>query len=444
MDERDLQSFPDAASPPPVIDEVSPVAPPAAAPPPPDPAQPIQQRERIDSIDVLRGVAVLGILILNIQSFAMPGAAYMNPWAYGSLEGGNYWVWWISQVFCDQKFMTIFSMLFGAGIYVMTSRAERRTGHSAALHYRRMAWLILFGVLHGYALWYGDILYFYGMCGLAVWPLRKWSPAALIPLGVALVAVASILSLVWGWTMPMWDPHGMKMMSVWQPSPQEIATELQAYRGSWFAQMDDRAEASWFSETMLFAMWGVWRAGGLMLVGIGLFKLGVFSAARSTGFYVVLALLGLTIGIPLAIYGLHQNDLHHWDVMYSFFLGSQWNYWASLLVSIGYVSLVMLTCKVAALSMLTRPLAATGRMAFTNYLMQTIICTTIFYGHGLGLFGSVERTGQIAIVLGVWAFQLIVSTIWLRHFEFGPAEWLWRSLTYWRPQPFAKEPPRAA
>ncbi len=121
---------------------------------------PVGEGDRIESIDVLRGFALLGILLLNIQAFAMPGAAYVNPTAYGDLTGPNYWAWWFTHVFGEQKFMTIFSMLFGAGILVMTSRAEARTGRSAVLHYRRMGWLILFGVLHAHLLWYGDILYF--------------------------------------------------------------------------------------------------------------------------------------------------------------------------------------------------------------------------------------------------------------------------------------------
>ena len=408
-------------------------------PPPANPAAPITKPERLDSIDVLRGFAVLGILILNIQSFAMPGAAYINPRAYGSLEGANYWVWWCSHVFADQKFMTIFSMLFGAGIVIMTSRAEQRTGHSAAIHYRRMAWLILFGVLHAHLLWYGDILYAYGMCGLAVWLLRKWRPIVLIPLGIAMISVAFVISLLSGWSMQFWGEEAIKgMLEGWQPSPETVQEDLDAYRGPWLQQMPGRMLGAVFFQTMLFMIWSFWRAGGLMLIGMALFKLGVFSAARSRAFYLVLALLGLAIGLPLAMYGIHQNNRHNWDITYSFFIGSQWNYWASLFVSVGYLSLVMLLCKSAEFIPLTRPFAAVGRMAFTNYLMQTIICTTIFYGHGLGLFGAVERTGQISIVFGVWIFQLIISPIWLKYFEFGPAEWLWRSLTYWKPQPFLK------
>ena len=140
-------------------------------------------------------------------------------------------------------------------------------------------------------------------------------------------------------------------------------------------------------------------------------------------------------------YGVRLNEAAGWDMKWSFFHGQQLNYWGSILVSLGYVGLVMLVCKSGALGWLRTALAAVGQMAFTNYLLHTIICTTIFYGHGLGYFGSVERTGQILIVFAVWAFQLIVSPIWLRYYRFGPFEWLWRSLTYGRPQPFRRAVP---
>jgi len=159
-------------------------------------AQPAADPERIVPIDVLRGFALLGILVMNIQSFAMPDAAYMNPTAYGDLSGANFAVWLLSHVFADQKFMTIFSMLFGAGIVLMTSRAEARQGRSAALHYRRMGALWVIGMLHAYLLWYGDILYSYAMCGLLVYLFRNFRPRWLMTLGLISITIPAILSLL--------------------------------------------------------------------------------------------------------------------------------------------------------------------------------------------------------------------------------------------------------
>jgi len=400
---------------------------------------PVGESDRIHAIDVLRGFALLGILILNIQAFAMPGAAYMNPHAYGDLTGANYTVWWFTHVFGDQKFMTIFSMLFGAGIVLMTSRAEARTGRSAGVHYRRMGWLILFGLLHAHLLWYGDILYSYGMCGLLVWLARKWSPKVLIPLGIGLITVTSVLMLASGMSMPYWGEEGIANFSKgWLPPAELVQGDLDAYRGSWLDQMPKRVVTSIMFETFLFAIAVFWRVSGLMLIGMALFRLGVFQARRSARFYCKMAIIGLTVGLSLAAYGVHWNNDRNWDVKSSFFFGSEFNYWGSIFASMGYVGVVMLLCTSPAILRSLAPLAAVGQMALTNYLMQTIICTTIFYGHGLGYFGSVERTGQAMVVLGVWAFQLIVSPIWLRYFRFGPAEWLWRSLTYWKRQPMRR------
>jgi uncharacterized protein len=409
---------------------------PVVSPPLP---RPTLEPERVGSIDALRGVAVLGILLLNIQSFAMPGAAYMNPTAYGDLTGANWWVWVVSHVLADQKFMTIFSMLFGAGIVLMTTGQEQRTGRSAAIHYRRMGWLILFGVLHAHLLWYGDILYFYGMCGLAAYLFRNFRPGWLMGIGLVVVAVPSLIFLTGALTLPMWGEEAVAGFNAeMNPSPDRLDAEIAAYRGSWLEQMPQRILASLSFETAMFAIWGGWRAGGLMLIGMALYKWGIFSGRRSGRFYALLTLLGLGIGIPVVAYGVKRNFEESWYGPYFLFTGSQFNYWASILVSLGYVGLVMLLAKTSGGSTLLKPFAAVGRMALTNYLMHTIICTTIFYGHGFGLFGTLERTEQLMVVVAIWIAQLIWSPLWLSKFRFGPFEWLWRSLTYLKPQPMLR------
>src|SRR5688572_12108469 len=250
-------------------------------PAPPSRSAPVGEGDRIHAIDVLRGFALLGILILNIQAFAMPGAAYMNPHAYGDMTGANYQVWWFTHVFGDQKFMTIFSMLFGAGIVLMTSRAEAKTGRSAGLHYRRMGWLILFGLLHAHLLWYGDILYSYGMCGLLAWLVRRWPPKVLIPLGIGLIAIPSAIMLASGLSMPYWPPEAVtEFAKGWLPPASMIQEELDAYRGSWLDQMPQRMRGAVVFQTMMFAIWSLWRVSGLMLIGMAVVKLGVVQSGR--------------------------------------------------------------------------------------------------------------------------------------------------------------------
>jgi len=401
-------------------------------------AAPVAQAERIGALDTLRGFALLGILVMNIMSFSMIFSAYFNPTNYGDLTGANYWVWFLSHVLVDQKFMTLFSMLFGAGVVLFTERAEAKGESPRRLHYRRMLWLILFGLLHGFLLWYGDILYVYGMCGLLVYLFRRCEPRTLIALAILFIAAASGLQGFMGWSMQFWPAEEVaNVQQMWRPNAAKIAEEMSAYRGGWLEQMQHRVP--FFAEFSLVFFWMFfWRPAGVMLLGMALYKLGAFSAQRSSGFYAALVAAGALVGLPLIVYGVRLNEAAGWNLEWSMFHGSQLNYWGSVLVSLGYVGVVMLVCKSGALGWLRASLAAVGQMAFTNYLLHTIICTTIFYGHGLGYFGSVERTGQIRIVLAVWALQLIVSPIWLRYYRFGPFEWLWRSLTYGRPQPFRR------
>lgn len=398
---------------------------------------PVTAGERIESIDVLRGVAVLGILALNIQSFAMPGAAYMNPTSYGSLEGINYWCWYLVHLFGDLKFWSIFSMLFGAGILIMTGRCEA-TGRSAAgVHYRRMGWLLVIGLLHAHLVWYGDILFTYAMCGLVLYLARRLPPAVLIGLAIIPLGIASLISLGFGWMLVSMDIPEMRegLAEAWTPTAEQLQRELTIYRGGWVGQLGHRVPTAIFMETFLFLFVFSWRSAGMMLIGMGLFKLGVFSAARSRSFYAALVAIGALVGVPVVAYGVWRNEQAGWAIEYSFYFGPLYNFWASIFVALGWVGAVMLVCKTPVLRPLTRPFAAAGRMALTCYLLESIIATWIYYGHGLGRFGHFERWQMLLTVAGIWAFLLVFSPLWLRVFRFGPFEWLWRSLTYMRPQP---------
>jgi uncharacterized protein len=400
---------------------------------------PVTEAERVGSLDTLRGFALLGILVMNIQTFAMPEAAYLNPTVWGDLTGANLQVWLLSHLLTDQKMMAIFSMLFGAGIALFADRAAAQGRSPVRLHLRRSSWLLLFGAAHGYLLWYGDILFLYAVCAFVVFWFRDLAPRRLLVLGILVLAVSSTIYLAMGASLPTWPPEARAefIRDVWSPSEEALAAEVAAVRGSWLEQLEHRFPTTLMMQTFVLAIWGFWRAAGLMLIGMALYRLGVFSARRSNQFYLRLVAAGVLVGLPLAGYGIYWNFSRGWSPL-SFFYGSQFNYWGSILVSLGWVGVVMLVYRRGILVWLSSALAAVGRTAFSNYILQTLICTTIFYGHGLGLFGQVERTGQIGIVFAVWAFQLAVSPIWLRHFRFGPLEWLWRCLTYGRVQPIRK------
>jgi uncharacterized protein len=396
---------------------------------------PVSLSERIVSLDVLRGFAVLGILIMNIQSYSMISSAYLNPTAFGDLSGVNQWVWTLSHIFAEMKFMSIFSILFGAGVVLMTSRIESSGRSARRVHYSRILWLLLIGLTHAYVLWHGDILVAYALCGMLLYLFRNLSPGKLLAVGLPVLSVASILYLLFGLSLPYWPEESLgEVLKFWRPTQETINHEVAAYTGGWLTQMTHRAPSSAYMETFVFLIRTGWRACGMMLIGMALFKWGVLTGERSSRFYWFMATIGLAAGMPIILYGVYHNFGAGWPLT-SMFLGLQFNYWGSVGVALAYIALVMLVCKSSAWTWITAPLAAVGRMAFTNYLMQSVICTTVFYGHGFGLFGRVERSSQILIVFGIWILQLIVSPIWLRHFRFGPAEWLWRSLTYMRWQP---------
>jgi uncharacterized protein len=387
--------------------------------------------ERIVSLDVLRGFALLGILIMNVQSFAMPEAAYFNPAAWGDLTGANRWVWIIGHVVADQKFMAIFSMLFGAGIVLFAERLESRGVRAAPLHYRRTFWLLVIGLLHAYLVWSGDILVTYAFCSALVFVVRRRSARALLAAGLTLLAAGSAISVLSGLSLPYWPADEVEsLMRDWHPTAAQVQPEVDAYRGSWGEQMAARVPGALGLQTVAFVFVLGWRAAGMMLIGMALYRWGVLSAQRSLRVYRILGLVGFGVGLPLIIAGLRRNFAEGWSLEYSMFLGSQFNYWGSVFVALGWMALVVGITRAGVLTRVQKRLAAVGRMALTNYLLQSVLATLVFYGHGLGLFGSVSRLGQLAVVLAIWALQLIASPLWLARFRFGPVEWAWRSLTY--------------
>lgn len=395
---------------------------------------------RIESLDVIRGFAILGILIMNIQSFSMPGPAYLNPMAYGDMTGSNRWVWIISHVFADSKFMSLFSMLFGASILLITDNAEKKLGSSIGMHYRRNFWLLVIGLFHAYVMWQGDILTPYAVIAFLVYPMRKMKVRSLLIVGTLLFSVSSILYLFTGMSIQYMSATDLAgLMSGWQPTLNQIQLEIAAFTGTFSQQMEARVEETVMMHTTVFLILFLWRISGLMLIGMALYKSGFFQGGFSKAFYTrTMAIAGI-VGFSLVGYGVVQNFAHQWSLEYSMFIGSQFNYWGSLGVAIAYVAIKNLIIKSGALIAIRIRLTAVGRMALTNYLSQTMIATFVFYGFGLGLFGQIDRTGQLLIVLGVWSFQLIISPIWLRHFYYGPFEWLWRSLSQGKWQQFKKE-----
>jgi uncharacterized protein len=413
---------------------------------------------------VVRGVALMGILAMNIVNFAWPGGVYSIPILAEDYGRGDVALWAFNHVFFDTKMMTLFSMLFGAGLVLMSDRAEGRGAKMMGVYYRRVAWLLVIGLIHAYLIWDGDILVMYASCGFLLYPVRKWSPKTLIIVGVCL---NFLLVPLWAGfrfgVVPFmkatsesyeakvkakepvadWEKgvsEGWKQMSKSEmPKREDFFNDIATYRGSYAGIVKDRAKTLIWGQTLGFVFFAWWYAGGRMLIGMGLMKLGAFSARLSNRSYLIMMLLGYGVGVPMMLFDTIHESSH------GFFLGQNFRHglegwfmifmYGSLPVVFGHIGLVMLICRNGALPWLTRRLAAAGRMALSCYLFDSIFCSTLFYGYGFDFYGSIHRPLLYAIVLTIWTAQLLVCPLWLELFRFGPAEWLWRSLTYWKLQP---------
>ncbi|MCP4550018.1 MAG: DUF418 domain-containing protein [bacterium] len=398
---------------------------------------PVGERERIVNLDIIRGFALLGILVMNIQSFAMIDSAYFFPHTYGDMTGLNKLVWQLGFFLADSKFITLFSMLFGAGICLMTGRAEERGARVGRLHYRRMGALLLLGWTHAYLFWSGDILVTYALCGMIIYPLRKLRPLTLLIIGLVSIGFGVLISIGAGSTAPNWPPESREgILQGFAPDPEAVTEQLAIYRGGGLRLFAHRASSSLAMQTMVFWFWSFWRDAGAMLLGMGLFKLGLLSAQRSRRFFTILLVPCLIGGLYLVLRSYQRHYATDWEVFDSFFVASQLNSIGAILIAIAYLSLISLATLAGYRN---KRLAAVGRMAFSNYLGHTLICTLLFYGPFYPLFGYVSRTGQFGLVVAIWILQLIVSPLWLARYHFGPAEWLWRSMTYGKRQPWRRQ-----
>ena len=391
--------------------------------------------DRISQLDILRGVALLGILVMNMISFGLPGAHYFNPLAEGPLDGLDRAAFLFSEVFANEKFMGMFSVLFGAGVVLFTDRIEARGKSAAAWHCRRNFWLLLIGLAHAYLLWSGDILVTYAVCAIWLFLFRRWSVRGLLIASGTILSLMMLSNLFFGFSMGHWPPEDVAdLLAFWSPDATNIAHEVATMRGSWLEQMSLRIPSSIELQTTLMPFVAP-RATGMMLLGMALYKSGVLTGKMNRAWNGRLALMGLSVGTLISAFGAWQNAAHGWDLEYSFFIGSQYRTLGMVALVLGYIGSVLWLCKGRSGQWMERWLAPVGRMALTNYLTQTILATSVMYGHGLGWFDTLGRAGMWGIILPIWGLQVLWSKWWLERFQFGPFEWLWRTATYWKAQP---------
>jgi uncharacterized protein len=400
---------------------------------PTSPAGPLAPRERSRLPDVLRGVAVLGIFAMNVQAFSDVMASYLNPQVHGPLTGAGWLVWLVQHVFFEMKFITLFAVLFGAGIVLAADREVASGRDPTRSHRRRILVLFAIGMVHAYGVWYGDILVSYAVCGLVAYAFRACRNRVLLAWAAVFLAVPVGVTLVTGATFRHW-PTDVRadVVRSWQPTPAEIAAEVEAYRGGWVAQNAARWPASLDMQVGSLPFLHGWRVLGSMLVGMVLARLGFLTGQVDRGAWVRWVVVAAPVGMLLTGWGVVLHERRGWDVTWSLFAGMLPNYIGSLFLAAAYLGAVGWAVQAGVWPRVQVWMAAVGRMAFTNYLGQSAIGVLLFYGTGLGWFGALGRLETVPVVLGVWVFQVVFSVWWLGRFRFGPVEWFWRRLTYGR------------
>ena len=403
---------------------------------------PVSATQRVETLDVLRGFALLGILVMNIRAMAAPFSAYMYPYALFEYTGSNRAAFIFSSVFFDLKMMGLFSMLFGAGVLLYAAKPTASGQPPRALWFRRMFWLLIIGLLHAYLIWEGDILVPYALCGLLVlWWVRRFSARALLGGAVAVLIVGAALNIGHGLAWDgMSEADRAQELQLWMPTPEQARQQLSRMLGSYPETVASRAPFALMAQTLYFAAFFFWRCSGMMLLGMALYKWGFLEGRLPRRVYGVTALTCLPIGLALAWYGTLALERVRF-AMPDRTAADLWNYGGAVLASVGYAAIVVLVVQTDALRAARRLLAAYGQMALSNYLLQSVLATSLFLGWGFGLAGRFDYARQLAVVVAIWAIGLAWSPVWLRRYRFGPAEWLWRSLTYGERQPMRRGTP---
>jgi uncharacterized protein len=410
----------------------------------------------------------LGILLMNIPGFAMPN--YFSESFRSDPTNVNFWVAAVISVVFEGKMRALFGMVFGAGVLLFVMKKEQTGRSVTGLFYRRMFWLVLFGLIHAHLiLWFGDILYLYGVCGMLVYLFRNVNPKYLV-LGVPLVAafdftagtlfyqhirtqriayVAATAAAAEGKELTADQTEALarwrELEKTLIPNREDVKERTLKMK-SGYAEVASIVRPLAFEFETTFLPLAVWDSLALMLLGLALYRWGFLTGGWANRDYWKVTAVGYGVGLPLVIYSTYHSYLHHPTLEASLarmeavpidWTGLIYPFQRILLV-MAHVSALVLLYKSGYVQSLFRRLEAVGQMAFTNYIMHSVICTLFFFGYGLNYYAELEYYQLFYVVGAIWILQLIVSPLWLRFFLFGPLEWLWRSLTYWRRQPFRR------
>ena len=391
-------------------------------------AGPIQPDERIAILDILRGWALLGIAIINMGGFKAPWAIYSlaKDRFPGAIDG---LVSWSILAFGSGKFNATFSFLFGVGLTIQMARAEARGAPFIGLYLRRLAVLLVLGLAHALLIWDGDVLQVYAVNGLVLLLIRKWPAKAVLAIMVLLLAAPVVRDglRLYQQAPPRHD------QAYWA---KEVADAMRIYgQGTYAEQVRDRARHLHEAYFVNLDFWFNVEMGVTMLLGFMAGRRRIFQnlpddlpgirrafrwclGAGVTCAVVAATIMALQPGevapTPLSIVGVATYEL------------------SRPLLSLAYMAGLTLLSEIPAWRARLTPLGWVGRMPLTNYLMQSVIATTLFYSYGFGLFGKVGPAGGFLISLAIFAVQVVYSRWWMARFRFGPLEWLWRAITYGR------------
>jgi len=424
---------------------------------------PLQLRERILSLDIMRGIVVLGILIMNINGMGLMDLAYDDPTIAGGATGWDLRTWITASMFFEGTMRALFSLLFGVGMFVLLERLEKKGAgiNAANIYFRRLTWLLIFGLIHGYLLlWIGEILYNYALMGFLVFIFRSMSPKKLIFITLFLVCAGTL----WNYADHRNNVRLTEQVSIAEKNRSEKIKLTRAQQESlekWneiqkerspetIAEYNANMRKGYFNIVAFLAplnthfnehfpyRYDLWDVLSMMLLGIALFKMKILSAEKSLRFYGLMALMGYGIGLAINYY---ETRLIL-DSGFSFlgFSKAHLTYqFGRIPVSMGHIAFIMIFCKIPIMNWLKIRLAAVGKMALTNYILHSVFAMFIFTGVGFGLFGKLQRHELMYVVFAIWTFQLIASPIWLKYYQFGPLEWIWRNLTYLKRHPLRRE-----
>jgi uncharacterized protein len=383
-------------------------------------------KERIVLLDALRGLAILGIMICNIPTVLVPEivAESVPLWPHGQAPA-SLAVWWVTQVFFQQKFVTLFGMLFGASILLVGGEGGDRP--RTVMIVKRLAALVAIGFFHGLVIWHGDVMSYYALVGLLVLLVRGWSWRRLLAIGIVVHLFATSLTL---WrilssaaTMDKPMPPGVLAQIA-----ERSRTATAAFGGDFASSLAQTTHTylEYFSGSWHWPPVWPLKVLGLMLMGMGLFKLGLLKGKASPAVYKTLAAVGLgTMALVAVVLSLYLAIPSRPAVL------AKLSYWmqsaTAPLISLGYLGLLALAANAKIWRAIPAVLAPVGQMAFTNYLMQSVIMTALSYGgRGPVLYGKLDRPALAGIVVATWIAQILWSHWWLKRFTMGPLEWVWR------------------